>query len=203
MKYQYEILAEERVYDGFLKHHRYRLQHELYGGGSGSPITRERIELKRAASVLLYDPLRDEVVLIEQFRVGALQDPHNPWLLEIVGGHIEEGEDPAAVAHREAMEEAGCEILALAPICQFYVSPGTTNERIHLFCGRVDATKAGGVYGVEHEGEDIRVEVLKADAAIAELDGGRIQATTGIIALQWLALYRQSLRDRWLKTGRT
>ena len=159
---------------------------------------RERVEPLEAASVLLYDPQRDEVVLIEQFRIGALESPKHAWLLEIIGGHIGEGETPEDVACRESVEEAGCEILDLLPICEFLVTPGTSGERIYLFCGRVDATNAGGIYGIDDEGEDIRVEVLKADEAIGEIYNGRINSTTGIMALQWLALHRDQVRDKWL-----
>ena len=105
----------------------------------------------------------------------------------------------AEVARRESEEEAGCELLELVPICDFYVSPGTATERVQLYCGRVDAGNAGGIFGIEAEGEDIRVEVLTADQAIAELYGGRVNSTTAIIAVQWLATHRDSLRQSWLK----
>jgi ADP-ribose pyrophosphatase len=198
MKYQFKILKTEPLSDGFLKLNRYRLRHQLFAGGWGEELTRERVEELQAAAVLLYDPVRDEVVLIEQFRIGALEEPRGAWLLEIIGGHIGEGESPAEVARRESLEEAGCKVQELIPICEFLVSPGTTCERIHLFCGRVDAAQAGGIHGVDDEGEDIRALVMEADAAIAELYDGRINSTTGIIALQWLGLHREQIRKQWL-----
>jgi len=197
MKYQFEILNTEPLSEGFLKLNRYRVRHSLFAGGMGDEIERERVEGLQASAVLLYDPDRDEVVLIEQFRIGALEQPQGAWLLEVVGGHIGPGESPEEVARRESLEEAGCEVLELQPICDFLVSPGTTCERNYLYCGRVDATNASGIHGIDDEGEDIRVEVLKADAAIGELYGGRINSTTGIIALQWLAANREQLRQRW------
>lgn len=198
MKYRYEILDTKPLSEGFLKLNRYRLRHDLFAGGCSDEIERERVEGLQAASVLLYDPERDEVVLIEQFRIGALEEPDGAWLLEIIGGHIGEGESPEEVARRESQEEAGCEVQDLIPVCEFLVSPGTTCERNYLYCGRVDATKADGIHGIDDEGEDIRVLVLKTDAAIGELYGGRINSTTGIIALQWLALHREQIRKQWL-----
>ena len=195
MKYEYKILEKTEQYKGFLKLNRYRLRHRLFAGGWSDEIVRERVEPLRAVSVLLYDPGRDEVVLIEQFRIGALESRDHPWLLEIIGGHIGAGETPEEVARRESLEEAGCEILELLPIGEFLVTPGTSGERIHLFCGRVDAANAGGIHGIDDEGEDIRVEVLRADEAIAEIYDGRINSTTGIMALQWLALHRDRLRE--------
>jgi len=200
VKYDTEILEEETGYDGFFELKRFRLRHPLYAGGWSRELVRERVERKRAAAVLLYDPESDRVVLIEQFRIGALEAGRGAWMLETVGGLVEEGETPADVARREAVEEAGCEVSTLVPICEFYVSPGTATEYIHLYCGRVDASGAGGIHGLEDEGEDIRVEVMSSDAAIAELCSGRANSTSIIVALQWLALHRKRLRKEWSGT---
>ena len=192
-----EIQEEEELYRGFLGLKRYHLRHRLFAGGTSPPLVRERVESYRAASVLLYDPVSDQVVLIEQFRIGALEAGAGAWLLEVVGGIVDAGESAEEVARREALEEAGCRIQELLPISRFYVSPGYSSEQISLFCGRVDATGAGGIHGLEEEGEDIRVVVLPAEAALAELDGGRANSTSIVIALQWLALKRRWLRREW------
>ncbi|PLY16781.1 MAG: ADP-ribose pyrophosphatase [Sedimenticola sp.] len=198
MKYLFEILKTETAYQGFLQLNRYQLRHDLFAGGVSPVIGRERIEGYNAASVLLYDPNLDQVVMIEQFRIGAMADPRRAWLLEIVGGLIEGDESAEAVAQREALEEAGCEIQDLIPICDFWVSPGYTTERIFLFCGRVDASNAGGIHGLDNEGEDIRVEVMQATDVISELYGGRVNSTSAIVAVQWLAMNRDKLRKKWL-----
>jgi len=197
MQSDVEILEEETAYSGFLGLKRFQLRHSLFQGGMSDPLTRERIESYTAASVLLYDPNLDKVILVEQFRIGALNHPAGAWVLEVVGGIVEDEEKPEQVALREAVEEAGCEILDLLSICDFMVSPGYSNERIHLFCGRVDASGAGGIHGVDDEGEDIRVQVLDAGEAIGELYGGRINSTSSIIAMQWLSANRLQLKERW------
>jgi ADP-ribose pyrophosphatase len=197
MNYQIEILDSQTGYDGFFELKRFRLRHSLFSGGWSAVLERERIERLQAASVLLYDPHLDQVVMIEQFRVGALEEGPGAWLLETVGGLIEPGESAEDVARREVQEEAGCVAMEMAHICDFYVSPGTATERIHLYCGRVDSRRAGGVFGLKEEGEDIRVEVLSANRAIAELYGGRVNSTSAIIAVQWLAMHRESLRRCW------
>jgi ADP-ribose pyrophosphatase len=198
VKKQIEILARDTAYDGFLRVDRYRLRHGLYAGGMSRELIRERVERLRAAAILLYDPGTDQVVMVEQFRIGAHEAGAGAWLLETVGGYVPPHESPETVARREAMEEAGCEVGEIEPIGEFYLSPGTSVERISLYCGRVRAPAGGGVHGLDHEGEDIRVEVLSADAAIAELFRGRVNSTTAIITLQWLAAHRAALRDRWL-----
>ena len=197
MKKQIEILARDTAYDGFLRVDRYRLRHSLYAGGWSRELVRERVERLRAAAILLYDPDVDQVVMVEQFRIGAHEAGQGAWLLEIVGGYVPPEELPEAVARREAVEEAGCAVGEIEPIGEFYLSPGTSVERISLYCGRVRAPAGGAVHGLDHEGEDIRVEVLPADAAIAELFSGRVNSTTAIVTLQWLAAHRAGLRARW------
>jgi ADP-ribose pyrophosphatase len=194
---QYEILETTTGYAGFFRLLRYRLRHRLFNGGWSPVLTRELFERGHAAAVLPYDPETDQVVLTEQFRIGALQAPGGPWLLEIVAGIIEAGETPEAVVRREAIEEIGCAVGELVSICDYHVSPGGTSERIHLFCGRVDASQAGGVRGLADEGEDIRVLVMPADEAISHLRAGKIVAAAPIIALQWLMIHRASLRGQW------
>jgi len=198
MNYRLEILARETLYRGFFRLERYRLRHERFRGGLAPPIEREVFARGHAAAVLPYDPRRDEVVLIEQFRIGALSAPGGPWLVEIVAGIIEPGEGPEAVARREAREESGCELGRLERVAEFIPSPSGCSERIHLYCGEVDARAAGGVHGVEAEGEDIRVSVVGTDEALALIARGRIVSATPLIALQWLALHREQLRARWL-----
>jgi ADP-ribose pyrophosphatase len=194
-----EMLSRETGYRGFFSLERLTLRHSLFGGGMSPPITRELIEKGDVAAVLLYDPELDRVVLIEQFRIGAVRDPDGPWMLEVVAGLIEQGESPEDVARREAMEEAGCAVLDLVPIATFYASPSKTTERSFLYCGRVDAARAGGVHGLAHEGEDIRVVPLDAGEALQLLQSGRVNSAWPMIALQWLALNRERIRSRWLE----
>lgn len=202
MDYGFEILDKEVCYQGFFRLERYRLRHTLFGGGWSGELMRELLERGQAAAILLYDPERDSVVLIEQFRIGALTAPSGPWLLEIVAGIVDEHETGEDVARREAMEEAGFAVLDLIPICEYLVSPGGTSERIKVYCGRVDATEAGGIHGLAHEGEDIRVRVVPFAEALNMLSAGRVDSASPIIALQWLALHREDVRRRWLKNGR-
>jgi len=196
MKYEFEILARETCYQGFFRLHRCRVRHELYAGGTHE-IQREVFERGHAAAVVLYDPELDRLVMVEQFRIGATGSAAGPWMLEFVAGIIEENEDAQAVATREAVEEANCVITDLIPINEFILSPGGCTEHIYLYCGRVDASGAGGIYGLAAEGEDIRV-VTVAGAAVAELlKSDSVASATTLIGLQWFLLNRESVRDAW------
>jgi ADP-ribose pyrophosphatase len=191
------VLEQTVAYDGHFKIIRYRLRHRLFAGGLSPALTREVFERGHAVAVLPFDPARDQVVLIEQFRVGALGVVDHPWLLEPVAGIIESGESAPVVAKREAAEEAGLELLDLVPACTYFTSPGGSTETCRVFIGLVDAQRAGGIHGLVDEGEDIKVRVVELDRALEELGGDRIHAATTLIALQWLALHRAELAERW------
>ena len=197
MSRDFDILERRRVYDGHFKIDQFRLRHRLFDGGWSGEVTRELFERGHAVAVLPYDPVRDEVILIEQFRVGALELASGPWLLEIVAGVIDEGETLADVARRESLEEAGREILALEPICDYLSSPGGCSERVSVFCGRVETTGAGGIFGLADEHEDIRARVLSFAGALAEVARQPVNVASLMIAMQWLALNRDRLRTAW------
>jgi ADP-ribose pyrophosphatase len=116
---------------------------------------------------------------------------------EIVAGVIDPGETPQDVATRETTEETGCDVRDLELVYDYLVSPGCSNETVTLFCGRVDATKAGGVFGLKDEGEDIRVRAVPLADALRMLESGAFNTSLGIIGVQWLALNRDKLRARW------
>lgn len=192
-----EILEKIICYQGFFTLVRYRLKHTLFNGGWSKELLREVLERGHAAAVLPYDPVRDQVVMIEQFRPGALGDTQSAWLWEIVAGILEPGEEPREVVNREAIEETGCPVTHLIPICNFFVSPGSTTETTALFCAKVDASKASGIHGVETEHEDIKVHVVSLNMALDMLQTGKIRFAPAIIALQWLALHKKEVQQQW------
>jgi ADP-ribose pyrophosphatase len=201
-----KIVDMTTPFEGYFRIDRYRLKHKLFEGGWSREITREIFERGHAVAVLPYDPDLDRVVLIEQFRIGAhaafasrwFAEDASPWMIESVAGIIEKGEDPEDVARREVREETGCMVSDILPLFHYLPSPGGSSESVFLFCGRVNATAAGGVHGVSDEGEDIRAFSVSPEEAFALLDQGRIANAMTIIALQWLRINRESVRKRWL-----
>ena len=198
MSRDYEIVHREVVHDGFFRVSRITLRHALFGGGQSDTLVRERLERGNAVGVLPYDPWLDRVVLVEQFRPGAIDSGFGPWLLEPVAGIIEPGEQPEEVAHRETREEADCALGELVPIAHYLVSPGGSSQTVKLYCAQIDSRdlRLDG-HGHPGENEDIRLHIVPADEALAMLDNGAVSAVMSIIALQWLALNRDTLRDRW------
>jgi len=191
------IEKRETVYQGFFRMDKLWLSHKRFDGQEMPVFTRELFIRGDATCVIPYDPRRDEVVLIEQFRPGAMGRNQSPWLLELVAGMNEPGETPEQVAQREGGEEAGLSFSALEPICNYLVSPGGTTEMIHLFCGCVSTESAGGLFGIEDEHEDIRAHIFSADEAISMIADGRINNAAAIMALQWLQMNRSRLQQEW------
>lgn len=204
-KQDVEVIEKTTPYRGYARLDVYRLRHRLYEGGWGGVISREILERGHAAAAILYDPDQDSLVMLEQFRPGAYAalaapwwgDDFSPWLVEVVAGIIEAGESGEDVIRREAVEEAGCTVLDLVPATRWLASPGICSETVILYCARVDARGVGGVHGLSHEGEDIRVTTVSSEHAFRWLDEGRIANATAMIALHWFRHHRESLRRRW------
>lgn len=204
-----DVLERETVYHGFFSLERVTLRHRRYEGGWTPPLDRELFVRPPAVGVLLFDPRRQEVVMVEQCRVGALDiaaqsvagSPDSPWLLELVAGLVEPGESAEDVARREAQEEAGLRVERLIPLPGYLSSPGGSNEWITLFCGLVDASSAGGIHGLVEENEDIRALRLSLDELESALHCGRLSNAMTLVAVQWLLIARLRYGDAWCDAG--
>jgi ADP-ribose pyrophosphatase len=187
----------EKLFSGFFSLNKYHVSYPLFEGGDSGIITREVFERGHAAAVLMYDPIVDELVLIEQFRFPAYETMERPWLIEVVAGILEPGEDPEDLCHREASEEAGMQLTNLTKISEFLPSPGACTESIALYIAQVDASKASGIHGLDYEAEDIKVIRVALKTAEKWLETGKINNSTAIIAVQWLLLNKHKLISKW------
>lgn len=194
-----DILERRRVHDGFFKLEILKLRHELFAGGMSEPLTRELWVQRDAVAVLPYDPARDAVVLIEQFRTGAIEAPEGAWLVEGVAGLLDEGEAPERAAARELREECGLELGRIDFAGVYLASPGSTSERVHAYVGEVEAPSGDGGMrgGLATEHEDILARVVPFDEAVSLFRRGRIVAANTVIPLQHLMLNRDRLREEW------
>jgi ADP-ribose pyrophosphatase len=196
------VESHEVGYQGYFRVDRYRLRHRLFAGGWSAVVGREVFERGQAVACVLYDADQDRLVLIEQFRAGAfaagytgqIADIASPWLIEIVAGIIGAGERPEDVVRREAMEEAGCTVRALEPICRIFATPGAGSETVALYFAQVTAPPAGTLHGLDAEHEDIRLHLVTPEDAFAWIAAGRIVNGPAIIGLQWFQLNAPRLR---------
>jgi len=179
----YQISHKKRVYQGFFGMDEYTVEHDCFDGGR-MQVRRENMERGDAAAILLYDPAVDEVLLLEQFRIGPVARDENPWLIEIVAGMIDAGETAEQAIVREAQEEAGFVPSGIRFLGRYYTTPGACSERIDLFLGTVDKNSpvsAGGGCAAEHE--DIRTFWVSRQAAMSMLETGKIASGAPMLAL--------------------
>jgi len=180
---RYKLLEKKPLYRGFFKLDAYSVEHDRYEDGHLN-IIREHLERGDAAAVLLYDKASDEVLLIEQFRIGPAVREDEAWLIEVVAGMIDPGETAEEAARREAVEEAGFEPFELHHLTRYYSTPGGSSERIDLYLGLVDRNKpVGDGGGMLHEHEDIRPFWVSREQAMAWVMSGKINSGGPMLAL--------------------
>lgn len=185
----------EVVHDGLYRIDRVRFRHALHGGGTSGTLERELFLRGDIVGVLIRDPAADRVLLVEQFRIGAMHRSPDPWLREIVAGGIAAGESPEQAARREAKEETGLDVDRLERVARYLASPGMTTEEVHVFVADCDLSNVvEGRHGLVEEDEDILVQVVPVERAIAMLDTGEVCNALSIVALQWLR--HERLRER-------
>lgn len=188
----------ENLYDGFFKINLYQFKHALFAGGESEVIRREILERGDAVAVLPYDPVTEQVLLIEQIRIGAIKSKHTPWLLECIAGMTDGSEDYESVVKKEAFEEAGLNLTELEFMLSYLSSPGGTTERLYLYLAHADLSQmTTGIYGLDTEGEDIKTHIMDLDEAFERLNRGEIDNAATVICLQWLALNRDRIRKKW------
>jgi ADP-ribose pyrophosphatase len=193
-----EIIDAANVFARYLRIDTFRFRHRLFSGEWSAVRSYDVLRRGRAVAIILYDPDRDSVVLVEQFRLPALLAGSSPWQLEAAAGMIDTDETAEMVAVRETREETGLGLIGEPIVIQRYLpSAGGSDESVVLFCGRVDSALAAGVHGLPEEHEDIRVAVKTLAEIEAMLDAGAIENGHTLIALYWLLRHRDRLQQLW------
>ncbi|NVK75765.1 MAG: NUDIX domain-containing protein [Oceanospirillaceae bacterium] len=192
-----EVLTDECLYKGFFEYRKLTLRHKKFSGEWSEPMSREMMVRSDVVCVLLFDPVADKILLIEQFRPAVLKS-ESPWLLELVAGMVEEGESDEEVARRESLEEAGVSVNRLEYMFKFTPSPGGLVEHIRMYAAEFDSSlvDTSKIHGLDSENEDIKLHLISSDDAIALLKNDVENAST-IMGIQWFALNKHDLLARW------
>lgn len=186
------IESREFLFRGFIQVEKVNIRHRLFNRSDYSPlIQRELVHRPEAAGVLLYDDQQQRFALIEQFRIGALNDVESAWQLEVIAGVVDGDESPETCIRRESLEESGCEIKELQHLFSFYPSAGACSEFFHLYVAEVDLPLTGGIFGMPDEGENIQLHLFDYSELTLLLKNGRLRNAPVIMALQWLAQHLQ------------
>lgn len=191
-------LTKRVLYKGFFSLLEYRFQYRKFDGTKSELVSREILERGHAVVLLAYDSKRDQIVMIEQIRIAAIETQNSPWLLELIAGMMDhDNESCEDVARREALEEAGITIGRCKPVISYLASPGGLTEKLHILVGEVDSSTAKGIHGLAEENEDIKVHVISREQAFRWVQDGVINNAASIIAIQWLQLNYALLQREW------
>ncbi|WP_370207218.1 NUDIX domain-containing protein [Pararhodobacter marinus] len=191
------LLAREEPYTRFFAVIEDRLRHRRFGGGSSETVLRAAFLMSDAVTVLPYDPVRDRVMVVEQFRAGPFaRGDRNPWSIEAIAGRIDAGEEPETAARREAREEAALDLGVLHSSGRYYPSPGAVTEYLYTYIGLAGLPdEAAGIHGLASEAEDIRSHVLPFERLMDLIRSGEVANGPLITSAYWLALNRERLRQ--------
>ena len=191
-----EIQSQEYAFKGFVQVEKVSLRHRLFNQTEyTSAIQRELIRRKEAAGVLIYNDQQQKFALIEQFRVGAIDDEISPWQLEIIAGVLDGDESPESCIRRESIEESGCELNQIKHLFSFYPSAGACDEIFHLYVAQAALPAEGGVFGMPDEGENIQLHIIDYSDLSLLLKSNRLKNAPVIMALQWLQQHLHAFED--------
>ena len=186
-KKDFTIEGREYQFKGFIQVEKISLRHRLFAQALFTPVIhRELVHRPEAAGVLIYNDRQAKFALIEQFRIGAIDDAVSPWQLEIIAGVLDGNESAENCIRRESLEESGCELNQLQHLFSFYPSAGACSELFHLYAAEAVLPECGGIFGMPDEGENILLHILNYADLPELLAGGRLKNAPVIMALQWL-----------------
>jgi len=188
MTLKYKIINKENLYTGFFNLNKYEFIHQKHDGNWTEKIEREIFSGAHVATLLPFDPLKKEIILIQQFRAGTLSRYDEDYLYEIVAGIIDENESPEKTAKRECLEETGCKVNKITKIQSYFPAPGSSESYYHLFLGEINSFKGERIMGLENENENILVKAFKINEVKDMLKRKKIKNGVTLIALQWFFL---------------
>ena len=188
MTLKYQIINIRDLYSGFFKLKKLEFIHQKHDGSWTSKVDREIFSGAHVSTLLPFDPIKKEILLIQQFRAGVISRFDDDYLHEIVAGIIDENESPEETAIRECAEETGCKINKIIPIQNYFPAPGSSESFYHLFLGEINSFEGERIMGLESENENILVKSYKVEQVRNMLRQKEIINGLTLIALQWFFL---------------
>lgn len=188
MTLKYKIINKINLYSGFFSLNKYEFIHEKHDGNWTDKVEREIFSGAHVSALLPYDPIRKEIVLIQQFRAGIISRYNKDYLFEIVAGIIDKGEKPEETAARECMEETGCKVNKIIPVQGYFPAPGSSESYYNLYLGEVNSFDGERIKGLKSENENILVKSFKVAQVKKMLMDKEIKNGLTLIALQWFFL---------------
>ncbi len=188
MKPKYKIINKKNLYKGFFELNEIDFTHKKHNGAWTKPIKREIFKGAHVSTLLPYDPIKNKIVLIQQFRAAVISRYSEEMLYEIVAGMIDNDENPEQTAIRECFEETGCRVKKVIPINSYFPAPGSSESFYHFFLGEIDSYDSKQIKGLKNEDEDILVSSFTVNEVKKMLKNKIIKNAATLIALQWFFL---------------
>ncbi len=188
MSSKFKIINKKILYNGFFKMNEFTIKFKKYNGNWSKEVKRELFGGAQVSAILPYDPIKKEIILIQQFRPGTISKNFDNYLDEIVAGIVDTGESPENAAVRECFEETGCKVKKIMPIQGYFPAPGSSESFYHLFLGEVNTFEGTRIMGLKNENEDIMVKSYKYESVREKMKNGEILNGLTLIALQWFFL---------------
>jgi len=188
MNSEYKIKNIKNLHQGFYNLKEINFSHKKHNGDWTPIVKREIFGGAHVSTVLPYDPIKKKILLLRQFRAGAIKRKHDPMMLEIVAGMIDKGETPAEAAKRECLEETGEKVRTLVSICSYYPSPGSSESYHHSYLAEINAFEGERIFGKKNENEDILIRSYSIAEVKSLLTNKKIINSPSLLALQWFFL---------------
>jgi len=181
-------MNKKNLYKGFFEMNELNFIHQRHDGTWSKKLKREIFSGAQVSTLLPYDPIKKEILLIQQFRAGIISKHVESYLYEIVAGFIDKNENPEETAKRECLEETGCKVKKIIPIQTYFPAPGSSESFYYLYLGEIESFEGSRIKGLENEDEDILVSSFKVNKVRRMLDNNIILNGLTLIALQWFFL---------------
>lgn len=186
---KYKIQKTELLSDNWYVLNKVTVDYQKKDDSWGTQV-REVYDRGNGAAILLYNKLKETVILTRQFRLPTYLNGNNSGLMiEVCAGLLDE-DDPQTCIIRETEEETGYRIHSVKKIFESYMSPGAVTEVLHFFIGEYDSSmKVSSGGGLEQEHEEIDVIEIPFFQAYVMIESGEIKDAKTIMLLQYAKIH--------------
>lgn len=149
----------------------------------------ERVVHSPAVVGICHDPINDQILLVEQYRYGAMQE-----MLEFPAGLIDKGEQAHQAVVREIWEEAGVNAKSATLINEYMSMPGSLHAPMSVFYVTFDSREVeDGTICETSEFEKTKVVLKTAKELIREVEANQHPSVPVIIGAQYLKMLHKGL----------
>ena len=188
MNNKVNVIAEEVLSDNWYTLRKFTFDYQKLDG-KWERQSREAYDRGNGATILLYNPEKQTVILTRQFRLPTYTNGNETgMLIEACAGLLDKDNAEDCI-RRETEEETGYKIKSVKKIFEAYMSPGSVTEILYFFVAEyADDMKTGAGGGHEDEQENIEVMEIPFAEAVNMVATGEIKDAKTILLIQYAQL---------------